>query len=109
MLQDSITNAQADKEARSLREVEVEASGLLETLNAALQADGDALLDAAEIQTIATAIDTLQLALKSADAREVTSAMENLNHQSAGFAQKRMDSSIREALAGRDLDEIESN
>ena len=82
---------------------------MLETLNAALQADGDALLDAAEIQTIATAIDTLQLALKSADAREVTSAMENLNHQSAGFAQKRMDSSIREALAGRDLDEIESN
>ena len=109
MLQDSITNAQADKEARSLREVEVEASGLLETLDLALQADGEALLDTTELQIIATAVDRLQLALKSADAREVTSAMENLNHQSAGFAQKRMDASIREALAGRDLDEIESN
>ena len=107
MLQDSFANAEADKHARSLREVEVEASGLLETLDAALKIDGEALLDDAEQQTIGIAVDTLRLALKSEDVKEVTNAMEYLNHQSSGFAQKRMDHSIREALAGHDLDEFE--
>ncbi|MBV1888859.1 MAG: Fe-S protein assembly chaperone HscA [Proteobacteria bacterium] len=107
ILQDSFSNAEADKQARSLREVEVEASGLLETLDAALKVDGEALLDDSEQQIIATAVDALRLALRSGDAKEVTNAMEYLNHQSSGFAQKRMDHSIREALAGRDLNEVE--
>ncbi|MBV1915417.1 MAG: Fe-S protein assembly chaperone HscA [Pseudomonadales bacterium] len=109
MLQDSFAHAEADKQARSLREVEVEASGLLDTLDAALKVDGDTLLDSTEQQTIAEAVGALKQALNSRDAKKVTSAMEFLNHQSAGFAQKRMDHSIRVALAGRDLDEIESN
>ncbi|MDF1642914.1 MAG: Fe-S protein assembly chaperone HscA [Pseudomonadales bacterium] len=107
MLQDSFAHAEEDKQARSLREVEVEASGLLDTLNAALKADGDALLSTTEQQQIAAAMDELTLALKSEDTKKVTNAMEYLNHQSSGFAQKRMDHSIREALAGRDLNEVE--
>jgi len=109
MLQDSFAHAEADKVARSLREVEVEAAGLLETLEVALKADAEALLDATELQKIADAVDALKQALKAQDAKQITSAMEFLNHQSAGFAQKRMDHSIRDALAGRELGEIENN
>lgn len=52
MLQDSFQNAGGDKEARVLREHQVEARRLVEAVQAALEADGERLLDAEERMVI---------------------------------------------------------
>ncbi len=59
MLSASIANAQQDMDARMLAEQQVEADRVVESLNAALAADGDALLSTAERAAIDSAITHL--------------------------------------------------
>lgn len=53
MLKASYDHAEEDKEMRALREQQVDADRLLESLAAAIQEDGDALLDIQERQSLA--------------------------------------------------------
>jgi molecular chaperone HscA len=105
MLQESFGAAGADMQARALREAQVEAQRLLEATAAALMADGD-LLDAEE----RAAIDglTAQLAYRAAgsDHAAINGALDALGKGTDEFAARRMDRSIRAALAGRRVDEI---
>ncbi|MGR5488771.1 Hsp70 family protein, partial [Vibrio alfacsensis] len=57
MLKDSMTYAKDDMLARALAEQRVEADRVIEGLIAAMQADGDALLDEQEKQTLVEAIE----------------------------------------------------
>ena len=52
MLQSAYTHADSDKNARALAELQVEARQLLQSLNNALQQDGEQLLSTAEITTL---------------------------------------------------------
>jgi molecular chaperone HscA len=107
MLQASFSHAAEDMLARQLAEQRLAAWQLLEGLKAALAIDGDALLSAPEREGITAQMGSLQALLEGADANAIRTQTERLGRQSEAFATRRMDKSIREALAGVALDALD--
>ena len=105
MLADSVAQADSDARARMLREQQVEARQLVESVQAALAADGD-LLDADERKRVDDCLSAAAGAQELLDVDAVKAAVEALSAATDEFAARRMDHSIRAALAGRKLDEI---
>ena len=105
MIKDSMTNAKQDMQARMLKEQQVEAARVLESVRAALDADKD-LLDAEEIEKIDAALTTLEAVAKTTATNDIEQQIEVVNQVTASFAEKRMDSSIRTALAGQSVDKV---
>ncbi len=105
MIVDSMTNAKEDIQTRMLKEQQVEASYVIETIQAALAKDSH-LLSAEEILDIEQVIKTLAQVMQSGVAADIEVAIEKLNNATATFAERRMDSSIRTALAGHSVDEV---
>jgi molecular chaperone HscA len=105
MLAESMNAAGADMQARALRELQVEAQRLLEATQHALAADRD-LVDEAEFAAIATLMTELVARAEAGEAQALKTAIERLAHGTEEFAARRMDRSIRAALAGRRLDDI---
>ncbi len=108
MLQASFSHAAEDKLARQLAEQRLSAWQLLEGLKAALEVDGAALLSAEERESITAQMTALQALLDSSDADVIRAQTERLGRQSEAFATRRMDRSIREALAGVSLDALDN-
>ncbi len=108
MLRASMEHAEDDVEARALREQQVEADQLLEALGAALARDGERLLDDAERAALEAEMDTLRGLRDGDDRQALAEAFARLGQASEVFAQRRMDDSIRRALAGRRVGEVES-
>jgi molecular chaperone HscA len=108
MLLASFSHAAEDKLARQLAEQRLAGWQLLEGLKSALAADGDALLSAEEREVLAAQMTGLQVLLEGADADAIRVQTERLGRQSEAFATRRMDRSIREALAGVSLDALDS-
>jgi molecular chaperone HscA len=106
MLQSSFSHAETDKQARALREAQVEADQLLVAIRAALAQDGEALLNSEERANLERHMETLQTAMAGTDRDAITRAAEALNHASETFAGRRMDASIQKALAGQKIDEL---
>ena len=110
MLQDSFSYAKDDMKARALREQQVEADRMIEDLNAALQKDGRALLDDAEYHCLEVALKALQeVRDSSTEHRILARQIESVGKISEEFAARRMDASIKSALAGQSLDDVENN
>ena len=108
MLQDSFSHARDDMQARALREQQVEADRMIEDLLAAIYKDGDALLDSEERQCLKVAIEELrELRETTTEHRLLARQIESVAKASEEFAARRMDASIKTALAGQTLDEIE--
>jgi molecular chaperone HscA len=108
MLQDSFSHARDDMQARALREQQVEADRMIEDLLAAIYKDGDALLDSEERQCLKVAIQELRgLRETTTEHRLLARQIESVAKASEEFAARRMDASIKTALAGQTLDEIE--
>jgi len=108
MLQDSFSHARDDMQARALREQQVEADRMIEDLLAAIYKDGEALLDAEERQCLKVAIQELrELRESTTEHRLLARQIESVAKASEEFAARRMDASIKTALAGQTLDEIE--
>ena len=108
MLQDSFSHARDDMQARALREQQVEADRMIEDLLAAIYKDGEALLDAEERQCLKVAIQELrELRESTTEYRLLARQIESVAKASEEFAARRMDASIKTALAGQTLDEIE--
>ncbi|HCV66456.1 MAG TPA: Fe-S protein assembly chaperone HscA [Serratia sp.] len=105
MIKDSMANAQSDVGARMLAEQRVEASRVLESLQGALASDA-ALLSEAESTAIPAAVEALQLATLGTDPAAIEAAIKTLDAQTQDFAARRMDASIRRALAGHSVDEV---
>lgn len=105
MIKDSMANAQSDVGARMLAEQRVEASRVLESLQGALASDA-ALLSEAESTAIPAAVEALQLATQGTDPAAIEAAIKTLDAQTQDFAARRMDASIRRALAGHSVDEV---
>ena len=105
MLQDSFGTADDDMRARALREQQVEAQRLIEATRAALASDGD-LLAAGEREAIERLLADVSLGLASDDLEAVRRATEALVAGTDDFAARRMDRSIRVALAGRSVAEL---
>ena len=107
MLQASFSHAEEDKAARQLAEQRLAAWQLLDGLDAALELDGEELLDDEERTAITDQMTGLRVLLNAENADEIRALTEQLGRQSEAFAARRMDKSIREALAGVSLDALD--
>ena len=106
MLSASIANAQQDMDARMLAEQQVEADRVVESLNAALAADGEVLLNAAERAEIDAAITHLLAMRATGTTNQIKDAIEAADAVSGEFAARRMDASIRKVLTGQNVNKV---
>ena len=106
MLSASIANAQQDMEARMLAEQQVEADRVVESLNAALAADGEMLLSTAERAEIDAAIAHLLTMRSTGTTNQIKDAIEAADAVSGEFAARRMDASIRKVLTGQNVNKV---
>ncbi|HWT28009.1 MAG TPA: Fe-S protein assembly chaperone HscA [Methylophilaceae bacterium] len=106
MLQASFSSAESDKEARALREAQVDAQRLLEAIIAALQKDG-ALLSDDERAALEREMVALAELAQGTDSQAIHKAVDRLNHATETFAARRMDASVKQALAGQNLNTLE--
>jgi molecular chaperone HscA len=102
MLRDSFEHAREDVHARALAEYRVEGQRLLDATRGALSQD-EALLEPAEREAIEQSMRALETLLAGSDHRAIRQATETLNRATGEFAARRMDQSIRRALAGRKI------
>lgn len=105
MIKDSMANATGDISARMLAEQKVEAARVLESLNGAL-AEDSALLSESELGNIKQAVTALEQAAAGDVAGDIEAAIKVLDAQTQEFAARRMDASVRRALAGHSMDEV---
>jgi len=107
MLRESMENAQADMEARRLREQKVEADRTLEALDAAMAADAETMLNEEEIKTLLAARTELQqIKAESDDADEVKAAIKNMEKVAEFYVARRMDDNVKTAMAGHSVSEF---
>ena len=107
MLKDSFEHAGNDKTARQLREHQVDAERLLEAVQGALDADGERLLDAEERVAIEQQMQDLRDLMSGTDGAAIEQQTKRLSQVTDAFAARRLDSTVKAALAGRNLNEIE--
>jgi len=105
MLQDSFTSADTDMKLRALREEQVEAERIVLATQSALDADRD-LLSADEQAAIQRLIDEVRGKASGGDHDAIKAAVDALAKGTEEFAARRMDRSVRTALAGKKLDEV---
>ncbi|MHA2940084.1 Fe-S protein assembly chaperone HscA [Vibrio sp. RC27] len=107
MLTDSMTFAEQDMQLRALTEQRVESDRVIEGLIAAMQADGDELLSEQERNVILESIESLIVLRNGEDADAIEQGIKDIDKVSQDFASRRMDKSIRAALAGQSVNELE--
>jgi molecular chaperone HscA len=107
MLRDSMDHARDDMVARQLREEQVEAERAIEALHAALASDGEVLLAAAERVPIDAALQALAAAVRGDDVALIRRARESLEKTCEPYVERRMNASIRRAMAGHKVEEFE--
>jgi molecular chaperone HscA len=107
MLQQSFANAAEDRDARSLREQRVEADQLLQALSGALLADGEQLLSEQEQTGLLASMEQLQQLRDAGTTAAIEAQIDVVGKASEDFAARRMDASIKQALAGKKLNELD--
>jgi molecular chaperone HscA len=105
MLEDGFAHADDDMAARKLREARVEAERMVLATRAALAADA-ALLAVDERAAIDALLDETARIAEGDDADAIEAAVEVLAEGTEAFAAARMNQGIRQALAGRKVEEI---
>ena len=105
MLKDSFSTAQQDMQARALVEARVDADRLLLATRSALAVDGS-LLEAAELSEIDQAMQVSEQSLASTDAAHIEAVSKALAQATEAFAAARMNHSIAQALAGKNIANI---
>lgn len=106
MLRDSMLHAREDMEARRLREQQVEADRSMEALDAALASDGDVLLTDAERADLLAARARLAELRQGMDWRAIEGGIKALEKAAEPYVERRMNASIRAAMAGHRVDEF---
>ena len=102
MLKEGNTEAEHDLAERKLREETVEAERVLIATESALSTDAD-LLDLKERSAIDQQIAALKAAIAKRNANEINQESKALVAATSDFAARRMDRSIRQALAGHSI------
>ncbi|VTU06819.1 chaperone protein HscA [Actinobacillus porcinus] len=105
MLKSSMENAKQDIDARLLAEQRVEARRVIEAVLAALDHDQD-LLNAQELSAVKTALVSLDQLQQGSDMLAIKQGIKALDQATQEFAARRMDKSIRQALAGKSVDNL---
>ena len=105
MLLDSVQSAESDMQQRALREEQVEAERTILATESALAADGKLLSEAARA-AIADLLQAVRDQMQGSDHKAIRTAVDALAQGTEEFAALRMDHSVKNALAGRALDEF---
>jgi len=105
MLSEGMSKAGYDAQMRMLREQQVDAQQLIESVKAALAVDAD-LLNAAEQTRIAQQLKMTTEVASSDDVERIRASVKALSAVTDDFAARRMDRSIRAALTGRSLEDL---
>ena len=105
MLKDGFASAEGDMQARSLREARVDAERMNLATLSAMAADGD-LLTQAEQEEIARLLQAMNQVAQGEDAHLINAAVEDLAKGTEAFAAERMNRGIRQALAGRNIEQL---
>ena len=79
---------------------------MIENIVSALATDGDELLSEQERAEILASVESLQRSAEGQDLEAIKVAIEETDKQTADFAARRMDASIRRALAGQRVDKV---
>ncbi len=106
MLRDSIVHASDDIQARQLAEQRVDADRAISALESALAVDGDTYLNESEHSALLECMKSLQRVKDKGDVDKIKQAINTLNELSGPFATRRMNASIREAMAGHNINEF---
>ncbi|WP_028357008.1 Fe-S protein assembly chaperone HscA [Brackiella oedipodis] len=105
MLSDGMGNAQFDAQQRLLREQQLEAQQLLQSLRSALESDAD-LLSPQELAEVQAQMQHTEASAAGDDVEAIRQAVAKLSAATEEFAARRMDRSIRQALAGKSVDDV---
>ena len=105
MLKEGFATAEEDMRARSLRESAVEAERMLLATRSALAADAD-LLEPGERAAIDALLKDVEAVREGSDHHAIDAAVEALAKGTESFAAVRMNRGIRQALAGRRVEEV---
>lgn len=105
MLQEGTASAKDDMYERELREQRVEAARLLESTQSALDADAD-LLNEQELAEVKAKMSELTAIAEGKNVEAIKAALTRLTEATEEFAARRMDRSIRQALAGQSIDQL---
>ncbi len=107
MIRDSMDNAQADMEARRLREQKVEADRTLEALDSAMKADAETMLNEDEITLLLKAREQLQKIKESSeDSAEVKAAIKNMEKVAEFYVARRMNDNVKTAMQGQNVSDF---
>ena len=107
MLRDSFEHAKEDMHARALNEHRVDAERLIDATRVGLREDGS-LLSSQEFSSIEEKIKTLEQVLNTPDPRAIKLASDALNRATEEFAGRRMNASVRRALAGKSIASLDA-
>jgi molecular chaperone HscA len=107
MLKESQSHAKDDLEARRLREEQVEAQRVIESLRSALEADGEQLLSSEERQAVVEQLNSLIEIAAAGSHVEIRRAIEALEKKCEFYVERRMNASVRKAMSGHQLSEFE--
>lgn len=108
MLQASMEHAKEDIQLRLLVEQRVEAQRVIESVRNALADDQD-LLNDEELSAVKNALVLLEQLQQQDDSLAIKQGIKALDAATQEFAARRMDKSIRSALAGQNIKDIEGN
>lgn len=106
MLVDSMSHAKDDVAARNLREQQVEADRVVQAVESALEIDGERLLSENEFKLLREKLDYLVEAKAGNDHIKIKNAISDLNQASMEFAGRRMNESIKSAMAGHKVEDF---
>ena len=106
MLNESFDNAETDIRQRVLREQQIEADQLIESLSSALLKDGEKLLSKQAIDELQSALNHLRHQRNEGNADDIEREVARVGQLSERFASLRMNASIHKALAGHNIDEL---
>lgn len=106
MVEDSFEFAEEDIRARILVDTRVEAQATMHHSRKQLK-EWSHLLSESETDRIEEAIESLQRIIHRDDFREIREKAEFLNEVTRPFAERILDATIREALAGKTIEEAE--
>ena len=108
ILEASYQNASLDMDVRSLKESQLDARQLIESISSAMESDRELLNDTEESR-LSAAKNNLSKLLESGTSLQIREATEELNRISSEFANRRMDLHMANALKGEKIDKIEND
>ena len=106
MLRASMEHARDDIAARMQKEQQVEARRVVEAIDSALASDGELLLTAVELEAIKQVRDGLESQIEIASTDELKQAIKLVEKTSEIYVARRMNASVKQALEGKQIDEV---